>query len=217
MVDEILVSLAARRPVFHSEVDFQHEFALELKGRGFEVRLERPYDTFLINWNEDRQYLDCWARKNKKYYAFEFKYKTRAWEGDCNCNGASERFHLLDQGAYQNSRYDFWKDVARLEKVVMQRPEYEGYVIFLTNASAYLNDSGMDGTHDEQFRIYRGRTVQQGDMPLTGELAGRRSEPIALNGCPYELNWKVYSKVYSEHGDKDLVFEYLCLKINNPG
>lgn len=43
---DLHTALATRRPLFHSEADFQHELARELRARGLGrgVRLERPFD-----------------------------------------------------------------------------------------------------------------------------------------------------------------------------
>jgi len=103
-VDLILAELAERRPVFHSEADFQHELAWKLRNT-YEVRLERPYASFLNNFDE-RQYLDICAQEENDFYAFELKYKTKEWQGDFK----GEKFFLIGQGAYQNARYDFWKE-----------------------------------------------------------------------------------------------------------
>ncbi len=50
---------------------------------------------------------------------------------------SGESFTLLDHGAQLLGRYDFLKDVSRLQQVVAVNPAVRGYAILLTNDSSY--------------------------------------------------------------------------------
>ena len=124
----LLKGLSSHRPVFNSEADFQHALAWRLHELvpSAEIRLEyKPFP-------EERIYLDVWVHKIRT--ALELKYLTRKlvveWAG--------ESYALRDQAAQDISRYDFLKDVQRLERVVSS-PNLArvGYALCLTNDSAY--------------------------------------------------------------------------------
>ena len=74
-VHELLASLAAKRPVFHSEADFQHALAWEihLAFPDAVVRLERPYRT----GEGPRIHLDLWVKGSDRTAVLELKYKTK--------------------------------------------------------------------------------------------------------------------------------------------
>lgn len=160
MIDmkEILSSLSRSRPIFHSEADLQHALAWEIhqKWQSCSMRLELkpPY----LN---NRIYLDIWVALDDTIIAIELKYKTRR----LHVNVEEETFDLLDQSAQDIGRYDFIKDIQRLEDIVFDRDNIVGYAIFLTNDSAYWSIPRDIQTVDASFRIHHGRI-------LTGELLG---------------------------------------------
>lgn len=106
--------LAAKRPVFHSEADFQHALAWELHERYPHCSLRLEYKPPHLN---APIYLDMWVHSSETTLAIELKYKTRA--GHLEFEG--ESFDLLHHGAQPLGRYDFLKDVERLEHVVAER------------------------------------------------------------------------------------------------
>jgi len=107
----------AERPIFHSDADFQHALAwrILLSVPDAQVRLE--YRLQLA----ERIYLDLWVRTADGSVALELKYPTRKLQ----CRVAGEEFALKDQSAQDVRRYDFIKDIARLEQVVAAAPSRE--------------------------------------------------------------------------------------------
>src|SRR4051812_8446151 len=108
--------LAASRPVFHSEADFQHAFAWELH------RLI-PDGQFRLECKraglESRARLDIWIRRpTGSFMAVELKYKKRPLQVEID----SEIYDLTSDGAQVIGRYDFLLDVCRLERVVAAQP-----------------------------------------------------------------------------------------------
>jgi len=153
-ISEVLSSLAKQRPVFHSEADFQHAFAWEIHQRlpsDALVRLELP-----VQVRQQFLHIDVWVVYQNATLAVELKYKTRR----LTVHIGNEQYRLKDQSAQDISRYDFLKDVQRLEQVVAVHPNSIGYAVLLTNDSAYWKKPVNHSTVDADFRLYDGRVVE---------------------------------------------------------
>lgn len=109
-ISKLLLSLAKKRPVFHSEADFQHAFAWEIHRQwpAASVRLEMPYRT-----HKHLFYIDIWIIYRAQIFAVELKYKTRSLFIDIN----KEKYQLRSQRAHDTGRYDFLRDIYRLEQI----------------------------------------------------------------------------------------------------
>src|SRR5215207_7734774 len=105
---DIMQALARRRPVFHSEADFQHAFAWEIHRSAPEcdIRLEVP-----VRATTGAIHLDLLARLTLGQMAIELKYKTRSLTAALN----GEDFNLMSHAAQDLGRYDFFKDLNRIE------------------------------------------------------------------------------------------------------
>jgi hypothetical protein len=107
-------------------------------------------------WNIGRGsktvYLDVWVQTAIGNIALELKYPTRKLA----CVVAGEEFALKDQAAQDTRRYDFIKDIVRLEHVVDALPNTNGYALLLTNDSSYWAKSLSQATTDAAFRIHEG-------------------------------------------------------------
>ena len=203
----LLATLANKRPVFHSEADFQHALAWELQllYPNVNIRLEyRP------PWLDRRNYMDIWVIDEDTATAIELKYKTRSV--DISIGG--EQFALQNQAAQDLGRYDFVKDIERLERVVAARRQVAGYAIILTNDATYWSHPRKSDTVDSDFRIQEGRTLS--DLldwgPGASEGTRRsRTDSIQLANS-YQLDWRDYSNV----GDlKDMKFRYAIVQVTN--
>ena len=200
---EIMSALANERPVFHSEADFQHALAWRLHEAFPEHQIRLEFKPF----PDQRVYLDIWLAGDPAV-AIELKYLTRRLEATV----AGERFNLADQAAQDISRYDFTKDLVRLEAIVANMPRTLGLAILLTNDSAYWRPPIRDGIVDAAFRIHEGRTLG-GDHAWASHAGkgtmAKREAILALTGS-YSLAWRDYSTVpYSSYG----VFRYLAVPI----
>ena len=196
-------NLARRRRVFHSEADFQHAFAWEFHstiGDG-DVRLEyRPLPA-------ERVYLDLWFPAIR--VAVELKYFTRTL--DIEDNG--EQFTLLDQSAQDVRRYDYLKDIERLERITKQRSAVRtGFAILLTNDRTYWRRPSRPNTVDAAFRLHHGRqttkTMDWSAQAAAGTTKGRE-KPICLRRT-YELNWQDYVDVGTARNGQ---FRFLAVQI----
>lgn len=195
-----LDDLARKRRAFHSERDFQCALARSLRTLhpGVEVLLEHP-------WGRGR--IDLWLRGADGAAAIELKYRTR--QAELTVDG--ERFELKDQSAQDQGCYDFWKDVARTEKLVADGHADGGYVVALTNDQGYWNKGTRRNIY-AAFRVHEGREVR-GTLAWSpradaGSIKGREA-PIALRGR-YVTRWAPYSQPTPGPGGE---FRYLLLDV----
>jgi hypothetical protein len=184
----LLTRLASRRPVFHSEADFQHAFAweLQLADRNAHIRLEKQ-----VASDGARAHLDLLVQTGTEELAIELKYKTRA----ANLVYGDEIYSLRNQSAQDIGRHDFIKDIHRLEKYVQDHRSSTGYAILLTNDRTYWTESRKADSVDSQFRVHEGRMLEGGATWGANASAGtrrKREEPIAIRG-KYQLQWFNYS------------------------
>lgn len=205
LIVRTIAELSKVRSVFHSEADFQQAFAWELRNLSPDLSIRLEYKPPQI---ESRIYLDIWASGKDASYAIELNYKTRGLrvEGD-------ETFNLLNQSAQDIGRYDFLKDIQRLEQIVTGRPNTLGYAIMLTNDPSYWNQSKSNETVDANFRVHQGRTV--GWMLGWGQGASQgtmrsREKPVVIRG-QYGMDWRDYSVI---DGSTYGTFKYLLVNVS---
>jgi hypothetical protein len=187
-ITSLMSELASERPVFHSEADFQHALAWVAQRvmPAARVRLEyKPFPAQAI-------YIDVWLASEAGMVAVELKYLTAKleldWEG--------ERYTLKSQAAQDLLRYDFPKDVQRIERVVSEIPGATGYAVCLTNDASLWSEALRRDTVDALFRLHEGGS-------LTGTLSwaahtgkgtmAKRAAPVTLRGS-YSLQWRAYSQ-----------------------
>lgn len=202
----LLRGLAKKRPVFHSEADFQFALAWEIReARKLDSRLEfRPFA-------DERMYLDIWLPQ--RGVAVELKYMTRALSGAVS----GESFALLNQGAQDLRRYDFLKDIGRLERVGDRLPQAAGgFAVLLTNDSSYWNPPRRE-TIDAMFRLHEGRELTGrlvwSKRASRGTTKGRES-PICLKSS-YLCQWRDYGCAISGAEErKHARFRYLALEVS---
>lgn len=190
---EQLTSLAKRRPIFHSEADFQHALAWEfqLSSQTASIRLEQQ-----IAAQGGRVHLDLLVKDRSTHVAVELKYKTKK----ASITWGEEQFQLRNQAAQDLGRYDFLKDIARIERYVETHAGAEGYVVLLTNDPTYWKQSKKAHSIDAAFRIHEGR-------PITGELTWgseaskgtmkARESAIKIRAS-YESAWHDFSLIEQE-------------------
>lgn len=189
-----LSALAARRPVFHSEADLQHELAWQLHkahanlGVRLEVRVPNP------SRPGHRERVDLLLLTPSGPVAVEVKYPTDSLRALL----VGEVFDLPRQGAQDTTGYDVVKDIYRVEHFIRSGMAVAGAVVVLTNDASYWTDPAHGRiTGAAAFRLYEGATLK-GERSW-GEAAGPgtrkgREEPIGLTHA-YTLDWNDYSLV----------------------
>jgi len=206
-IEAVMSELQNKRPVFQSEADFQHAFAWEIHRIWLtsEIRLEnKPQHV------GGRIYLDIWAYgKESGTLAIELKYKTKKM----SVTAGEETFELTDQSAQDHGRYDFLKDIQRLEQVTGGHDNITGYAVLLTNDRSYWEAPVNENTADAQLRLHDGRTIT-GQLAwgagASAETTKGREAPIVLKGN-YKLTWHNYSLL--NDGGSYNQFRYLAGRV----
>ncbi|MEX0754975.1 MAG: hypothetical protein WD556_07650 [Actinomycetota bacterium] len=115
---------------------------------------------------------------------------------------ASERFVLRDQAAQDITRYDFVKDLVRLERVVDADLATSAAAVLLTNDSAYWKESLRASSVDAAFRIAEGRRLAGrlawASHAGVGTMRGRET-PLALIRS-HLVRWVDYSSFPGSYG-----------------
>jgi len=187
-IHDCLAGLARKRPLFHSEADFQHALAWQIQQLlpDADIRLELPIP------GETRRHLDIAVQDGAERVLIELKYKTRDLEAFAN----NELFLLLNQGAQPLGRYDYLKDIERLESMLAEQVGDCGYAILLSNDHGYWTQA-KSHTVDSAFRLHEGSRVKDvrhwGPNAAPGTTDGRE-DPICLRGN-YLNRWRDYSRV----------------------
>ena len=189
-IDGLMTKLAKRRPIFHSEADFQHALAWEIHSAdpGCQIRLE--FD--LLPDQERATVLDIWLPNEG--IAIELKYPRQKL--DTVWNG--ERY-ALKCGAPDIERYDYLNDIQRLERVVTECDATVGHAILLTHYPGFWNFPvrGWDRTGAAAFRIHEGQTIsgERGWSSRAGKgTTESRQDPIRLTGA-YTMRYRRYSEL----------------------
>lgn len=204
-IQAVLARLAKKRPVFHSEADFQHALAWELQlgSPGAQIRLEKQVAT-----QGSRVHLDLFFQSDDIEIAIELKYKTRLGK----LFHAGEEYALRNQSAQDIGRHDFIKDIHRLERYLESHKNAVGFAILLTNDRTYWNGSKKGDAVDTEFRVHEGRVLQGGAMWGAKASAGtkhKREEPITLQG-KYTMKWSNYSSLGNAANEQ---FRYVLLRV----
>jgi hypothetical protein len=202
-------NLARSRVIFHSEADFQHAVAWELHQRlpTAHVTLERPYRT-----GSAPLHLDLLIRsRDGRALAIELKYKTVKLAH----SQADEGYALSDQRAQDIGRYDFIKDIWRLEEITQAIPRCHGWAILLTNDSSYWRPTERTDTVDAAFRLH-GLSLQGtrgwGQKASAGTMKNREM-PIPLRSA-YNLKWADFSHPSILPNG---IFRYLGIQVTSAG
>ena len=205
-INDLLTGLAEGRKVFHSEADFQHALAWHIHHAMPESQVRLEVDVMQVE--HQRRSLDIWLPLEG--IAIELKYKTRGLE----LERVDESFVLRDQSAQDQGRYDFLRDIQRVEFLRSEREQCKaGYAVLLTNDSSYWKAPTDRDTVDADFRLHEGRTISGtlawSDRASPGTVSGRKS-PIQIRGS-YRLHWQEYSSFPERpYGE----FRYLAVSVD---
>ena len=185
---DLLEILSERRPVFHSEADFQLALGWHIHETLSDSQVRPEFKPF----HSKNIYLDLWLQNSKT--AIELKYRTQKLKAQLG----GEVFALRTQGAQDAGRYSFIEDISRLERLVHdQRYVSTGFAVLLTNDPSYweVPKKGWENTNDADFRIHEERIIR-GEMKWAkkaaeGGIKGME-KPIKLRGS-YKASWGDYS------------------------
>lgn len=200
-IHNLLETLAAKKRVFCSEMDFQIHLAWLMKETGFELSLEYNPECFDANASVD---IMIWKPER---VVVELKYKTTHFKKDND----GHPLQLKNHSARDIGRYDFIKDITRVERVVSTGKAERGFAIFLTNDNGYWRP-GRIGTADEMFHMSDGRMMKNGTFewsPNTGDGTKRGREKNLTLIRDYVFGWKDYADFRVGNG----LFRYLIVDV----
>ena len=211
---QVLGALAVRRPIFHSEADFQHELAMELHRYDYAVRLEVPIQVNLRNHPVGIQ-LDLLTinQESGRKTAIELKYITVALEQQIQ----GETFCLSDNWGTNLSLFDVLADLVRVAAVVKAGKADQGFSVLITNAkTAWSRDVLTTKIMAREFSIHEGRQLEAGSRldwtppsPGVGSVSQKRLAPYAPVEIPRSqtCRWAEYSQLKGS----SCTFRYLLL------
>ena len=211
-INDVIDYIKERRDVFTSEADFQLEigWAIKEKYPEAEVRME-----YCPEFNGN-MHIDIMVFCDKKQIIpIELKYKTKK----CNLKSDKDEFsyQLKNQGAVNNSCYDYLKDIQRIEELrdnfsKQNGSEFEfekGFTVFLTNNESYKKGA-------KEACEYREFSLKDNSDKGIGEFSWKnkdnkksRKTPIRLKDN-YHIEWHEYSQAEDKTGG---TFYYLYNEI----
>ena len=198
-----------------NEFDFQMQLAIFLRMTQKYDDIESEYfmptkNTNILkgyDWDSNMR-IDIVVRRGDEYVPIELKYVTKKVIRDYMRFGILVKGMeiLKNQAAQDIRRYDFWKDVRRIELIKRIFPTVRnGLAVFLTNDPSYLKDPKVDSVC-APFSMSGNREIGRGKMDWQGSPAtAKNHKPFQLDGF-YRLEW---NKTNIDNID----FEYTILKI----
>lgn len=203
---DLLSQLSNVRPLFHSEADFQLALGWQVRTAcpSARVRLELP----VPGWPSAAR-LDVLVHAGGEAVALELKYR----KARLDVVHDDEQFHLRNQSARDHGRYDFLKDVCRLQVISPVMP-CRRYAVLLTNDSGYwLKRHGWEDTQDAAFRLHEARELTgalQWSARAGPGVVGGRERPLVLTNT-YQCLWRPYSE--PAPGAINGAFRYLLVEV----
>ena len=224
-LEKVIDGLRKKRPIFHSEADFQFALAWEIQTAYPEskIRMEYPQmvsaknftiPTDKTNTSENKVLInvDILVLYKGSPYPIELKYKTKEIPNfECN----KEIYELKNHGAQSLGRYDFILDICRIESLAEALDNFKhGYTLWLTNDLSYpdIEPNPIVGYYD--FRVNEG-VVKEANTPmrwgenLSANTIKGRNAPLTLRDN-YAINWKEYH----DFGNNNGMFKYALLQVN---
>jgi len=225
-IENILIKLHEKRPIFHSEGDFQFSLGCEIQSMypNIKIIIERPI--YVERPVEDKtqssgtkkvtEHIDMFLYDGPNRIGIELKFIKAKFSYKDDWGDYCLKPSLVNDF----SCYDILKDIHRLENYAQIDKIIDfGYSITITNVST-LWEKHYDGSEYDQFRVFDGRKLHGTmDWPSkeVAEKKEYRSKPINLNGN-YTVNWHGYPESPIEQQDKkqsNNTFKYVIFEIRN--
>jgi hypothetical protein len=113
-IDQWMTILSRRRPVFHSEFDFQFALSEVMAHAGVSrIRLQR-----MVQLRGPRFAIDIMGCLNEVPIALELKYPKKRFVGTVRSDGYDEPFNLPSSDAFDLDAHAIWKDASRIEGLI---------------------------------------------------------------------------------------------------
>ncbi|MBF0309449.1 MAG: hypothetical protein HQL56_07980 [Magnetococcales bacterium] len=201
-IDEWLLELSKKRPIFHSEADFQHALACFLYERYSDarIRLERPVSGTAA--------VDIWMEYENIIYIIELKYPKRKGRFFPDVDGGEE--FNFPEGSRDDGRFGILNDLSRVEWFVDQKQAQVGIVICITNDPLYWNGSRRG--NDMKFALKEGHEIT-GNLAWAEKAAAKTKAKgsLKIHG-KYIASWTDYSRNAGSNG----IFRFLTFIVEEP-
>ena len=147
---------------FSNERDFQMNLAMYLARpiHGYNnIHLEYPV---VLSGYSNYAYVDIVVERGGEYVPIELKFHLRQRIHNMIFGNTISNPFIVQRGAYDNSCYDFWKDVKRLQDITTQYSSSvkSGLAVFLTDDKNYWTPKSPSINY-YQFRLDSNNTNQQ--------------------------------------------------------
>ncbi|WP_280470570.1 hypothetical protein [Nocardia farcinica] len=192
--------LARHRPLFHSERDFQLALALVLADDVAQLRLEKALSVSEPVGGRRRLAVDVLGKLNGNRIALELKYPKKRLRAEVE----GEVFDLRDSGAPDLDAAAIWRDVQRIERLILDGAIEAGASITLTNYPFWSERTTTARSQAYEFRLWDGRNVGPGT--LQWKLKGGRVGERLTFESGYRCSWRRFG------ADAELGFRYLLLQ-----
>ncbi len=188
--------LDTNKELLFNERDFQMHLTTFLQETGHFDDVDVEYYVPLSElkgyiWDSELR-LDLLIRKGKDFLPIELKYKTKAVRKRLLRFGesVSEDVEVMkNQGAQDLGKYDFWKDVRRIEIVRNRFSNIKnGLAVFLTNDPMYPQ-RGREKSNHINFSMDEGSHDKKKDW-LDKESSCRKTHPDFEVEKQYSLHWE---------------------------
>lgn len=216
LLNNIIQELGKSETLFCSEAHFQHVLAMKLAEMKNKNSIFPEFPIVVEDGSKRKEiYVDLVLKHEGKYVPIELKYKTKK----ATIKIDDRDVELKSHSAQDVSRYDFIKDISRIEKLISD-PENKmdiGYAIFLTNEKNYWENpsNGWKNCCDAMFRIHEKQRIS-GEMKW-----GKSASPGTTKGRPdfnlkwqYKMKWSDYTTEDSQQ--KNRYFRFLIIEIKKP-
>lgn len=207
LFSQTVSKLLSRDDTSLSEAQLKYSLAWELRRilpQNYSIYLEYPIREQKDDGTETRKYHDIVIKGDGKFCVIELKYKTKA--KDVRFDG--KMFSLKTHGAQDLGRYDFLKDVERIEHYKKSNANFDcGYSVIITNDSVYWTREGLNKIY-QSFALNEGRIIPNRHLDWINakvESVGKsRENGLQIDGS-YTIKWLPESSIND--------FRYLILDI----
>lgn len=193
--DDILAFISQQTELMFNELDFQVQLALYLRSSGHyddvDVEYSLPKESMPgYDWDSNLR-IDLVVSRDGKYCPVELKYPTRRVTKAITRFGCHipEAVVMKNQGAQDIVRYNFWKDVRRIEVLSRRFDTVEGGIaVIMTNDPSYTRPVRPDSSC-APFCTAEGSVVGPGTIDWLNMPTVRDSHPPFILDGRYEARW----------------------------
>ena len=234
---EVIQKMSKKRELFHSEDDLKFALSIAIKEKfsEFKIRLEKPESINMIYRNDStsikRTPYDIVLINKNELIPIELKYKTKFLQTQIN----GEDYSLTTHGAKDIGRFNFRKDLFRIEQFLNKNKSQNGFLLIITNDPGYYSQNvSIKNVLDSNFSFHNGATINKNDLSWNYDNIDKRIYEFILKdnkwkyreknkyhwACvgekflrlnlvnEYKVEWKDYSKINNS------IFKFCLIRVS---